>query len=638
MGYASRVLGEDDPNAQSALEPRIRTFTPASLIRGPAAQLGKDGDQLLEGWRENLLKGVLATSTIALIPPLLIQGWQALQGVSGTISGWWLALAAFVTLATVTLLPLRYRLRSALLLAIGYLFTTSAILIEGLAPAQFVAVCMLITLCVLLRSTLVALWMLSGIGLTMAAAAHLFSHGIIAPNALGHVDVTKPLNWLRVGLFTVFPSATMAVATSYLLDKLHETVRLRTILVRQLSDEVDQRELALAELERTQARLVQAQKLEAIGQLAAGIAHDFNNTLSVVALEAELLRHKSQGNADVARGADSLIAAAERGTQLSRQLLLFGRTEPTEREVLDAARQVEECVRTLQRLVPSEITFDIDLSKEALPVRMLASELQQIVLNLGINARDAMPSGGVLRLAIEHRQLDVAAASRLGLSPGAYALLTCRDTGAGMDAATLARAFEPFFTTKSSGRGTGLGLTNVWNIARRAGGTVDLQSAAERGTTLWVYLPIANAPVSILPEPRPSMLQGRETVLVVEDDIRIRALLVTVFVDAGYTVLDAANADAALALEREHAGAIELLCTDVVMPGRPARELIAELRDRRPQIAILVCSGYSEDEQIARGIERGELMHLAKPFTRKALLTKARAVLEAATSRSRLGH
>ena len=600
-GYAARVLGDNDDSRPLGAK--------------------RSDSELLAQWREQLLRGVLVTSTLALIPALSIQVWQVARGTAGVRNGMFMAIGALVALTLLVVARIPYSVRAGTTLGVGYVLSAAAIVVEGFAPAQFVAVCMLIMLCVLLCSVRAAFIMLAAIAAAMALAAGLFVHGMVVPVDRAHIDVRDPLNWARVGLYTLFPSAVAAVATSYLIGKLRETAR--------------GREAALHELRGAQARLVQAQKLQAIGQLAAGVAHDFNNTLSVITLEAELLKRRAStasGGDDTLRAADALLAAAERGTQLARQLLLFGRAEAAERGVIDATSSVEEHVRTLQRLLPEEIAFEVALATEPLPVRMHSGELQQIVLNLGINARDAMPSGGTLWIELAEHALDGRTASALHVPPGRYVRLSCRDSGSGMDEATLARAFEPFFTTKGVGRGTGLGLTNVWNIAQRAGGTVDIESARGKGTALWVYLPLSETQATErVPSGsiRPPAF-ARETVLVVEDDIRIRALLVTAFADAGYHVLDASDVEGALSIERAHDGPIHLLCTDVVMPGRPVRELIAQLRERRPHAGILVCSGYSEDEQIARGVQRGELTHLEKPFTSKALLQKARVALDRA--------
>jgi signal transduction histidine kinase/CheY-like chemotaxis protein len=583
-------------------------------------------DGLLQQWRERVLRAIIATSVVALIPPITIALWQATHGLQGAMSGALLAVGAAGSLACVGLAPVSFGVRARFVVAVGLAFTIAALFTEGLAPAQLVSMGLLTTVCVLLFSLRAAFLMLGACALATAVAAYGFTEGHLTPLSPSHLDSRNPLNWVRVSLYVMFPSATTAVATNYLLVKLRETLKARTGLVTQLSSEVQQKQAALAQLEHAQAQLLHAQKLEAIGQLAAGIAHDFNNTLSVISLEAEMLKRRGAAEPEIARGADAVLAASERGSQLTRQLLMFGRPGNSEHTVIDVAQAFSECVDALQRLLPSEIQFVVEKNVPAVAVRIGPSQLQQMVLNLGINARDAMPEGGQLRVTLS--QVTLGASDEVGLPAGDYALLSCSDTGIGMNEATLARIFEPFFSTKKHGRGTGLGLTNVWNIVRMCGGAVRAQSALGHGTTFRVYLPVTTDPPSRISVGSGLTLGGHETVLVVEDDIRIRALLVTTLADAGYAVLDAPSADAAIALEREHVGKIDLLCTDVAMPGKPARELIAELRARRPETQVLVCSGYSEDERIARGVESGELKLLQKPFTRKALLASVRAALD----------
>jgi signal transduction histidine kinase/CheY-like chemotaxis protein len=577
-------------------------------------------EALLASWREQVLRGVLGTSALALVPAIGIATWQSQHGQPGVRSGIVLAASALVALVALSLWKGAYTLRVGLLITIAYVFSTAAMFSEGLAPAQFVSLGTVVTLCVLLISTRAALLMLGACLLSMAAAAYGFASGLLHPHSVGHVDPRVPLNWLRIGLYTLFPTATAAVATSYVLGKLNETLHARTELVARLRSEIEQRQRAHAELER-------AQKLEAIGQLAAGIAHDFNNTLSVVSLEAELLKRKTREPAAIARAAEALLGAAERGAQLVRQLLLFGRADTQETEVVDAARTVELCTRALQRLLPPEIRLEMGVHAGVLAVCMNPSELQQIVLNLGINARDAMPRGGTLRFDLTQIALDETSAREHGIAAGRYALLTCCDTGTGMDEHTLARVFEPFFTTKSRAAGTGLGLTNVWNIARRTSGTAQATSTPGVGTTFRIYLPLSSEVPKPAPRTRLNVGGGHETVLVVEDDISIRALLVSTLIDAGYAVLDAGSADAALPLLRQPQRRIDLLCTDVAMPGMSARELIGELRAQHPEAAVLVCSGYSEDERIARGIREGEWRLLPKPFDRQTLLSAVRDAL-----------
>lgn len=575
-----------------------------------------------------MLQGVLATCVVALVPAVAFMTWHWFHGVPGLGEGLCLGYVSTLSLFALARWRGSYARRAAFLIGGGYVFVAAAMLADGLAPAQFAAVCTLTILGVLFYDLRVASVLLAASAAAMAGAAYLFYLGYLSPIDPIAVDARNPLNWLRVGLFAVFPSATAAVATGYLLDKLRQTLNARSELIARLRDEVAQRERALAELESTQTRLLHAQKLEAIGQLAAGIAHDFNNTLSVVTMEAELLKRRRGDPASVERGAEAMLSAAERGSQLTRQLLLFNRLETARRPVADIVEAFDECVQVLTRLLPSEITFQFDVDPSPMRVRILPGELQQIVLNLGINARDAMPSGGNLHLRLEPCELNQEDAQRFGVAAGRYVQFSCRDSGAGMDPITLSRVFEPFFTTKKPGRGTGLGLTTVWNIVQRANGCIQVDSAPDLGTCLRVYLPLSSAnPAAIRPAAAPA-LGKNETVLVVEDDIRLRALLVTLLADAGYVVLEAQSADAALSLEQSHTGPIDLVCTDVVMPGKPARELVAEIQLRRPGAAVLVCSGYSEDEQIARGIHSGEFQHLGKPFTRAELLAAVREALD----------
>jgi two-component system, cell cycle sensor histidine kinase and response regulator CckA len=617
-------------NSSSSQSERSRYTWPVGDGNGELVETSDAyGEASLSAWRVRLLNGILLTSVIAILPGAAVQLWQWRQEPFNPQSGLVLTVVGLGTLIGLARWRGSYKVRAALLIALGCVLTPVALWTQGLSPGHFVAICALTTVSVLLYSARAAFLMLGVSTVLIALTGFLFVKGYATPIPQELRDERLLLNWLRAGFFWLFPSTLAAVATSFLLEKLQDTLRVRGRLVYELREEVARRERAHEELARTQQQLVQAQKLEAIGQLAAGIAHDFNNTLAVVALEAEVLKRRRVPDESVAHAAEALLSASERGKHLTRQLLMFSRSEHVPRPVIECRRAFAEGVQALQRLLPSEVTFELEVASEPIFVCIAPSELQHIVLNLGINARDAMPNGGGLSMSLLRTDLTKDAAAALALRPGPYALLSCRDTGVGMDAATLARLFEPFFTTKAAGRGTGLGLTNVWNIAKRALGTVCTVSEPGGGATLHVYLPISDAaPATIATRPSAEQPLGAKTVFVVEDDIRVRALLVTLLVDAGYKTLEAANVDAALVLERQYSGPIHLLCTDVVMPGRPTRELIAHMREHRPGISVLVCSGYSEDQQILRGIRGGELKLLSKPFTRQALLSAVRTALE----------
>ncbi|MET0388235.1 MAG: response regulator [Polyangiales bacterium] len=621
------------------VEPQTSQTPAANADSAPRhAAAGERGDCAIEGaeellgvWRQQVLQGVITTALLLTLPAWSLQYWQSTHHVDGAHLGLWSNFAGLVVLAGSWFWRGPYLWRAGSLLAAGTAVFAAAVWSEGLAPAQCVLACLLTVTAAVLLSARAAAAMLLVQVTWVTFAAVLFSRGLrVVQISQDHVAVDDPLNWLRVGMYTLFGSATAGVAAGYLLGKLRETLQARTRLLDKLRSEVAERERTAAALEQTRARLAHAQKLEAIGQLAAGIAHDFNNTLSVVSLEAELIKRRSSAE-PVLQSADSLLSAAMRGKQLTQQLLLFSRAERKGQAHIEATEVLTACVDALRRLLPSELTFEIAIAPGPLWLPVDEGELQQIVLNLGINARDALAGrrSGRLRVSLETVQLGPEQAAPLGVAPGMFALLRCEDTGAGMGPSTLQRVFEPFFTTKPPGRGTGLGLTNVWNIVQRSRGVVQLDSTLDVGTTCRVYLPlIAAGVVAEATRASSSPPAKREaTILVVEDDIRIRALIVTTLAEAGYSVLDAANVDNALDVERTHRGPIDVLCTDIVMPGRPARELIAELRARRPNIGVLICSGYSADEQIARGIQSGETKQLDKPFTRAALLTAIRTVL-----------
>jgi signal transduction histidine kinase/ActR/RegA family two-component response regulator len=377
----------------------------------------------------------------------------------------------------------------------------------------------------------------------------------------------------------------------------------------ELSDEMRRRE-------RAEAALVEAQKMEAIGRLSGGIAHDFNNILTVILSSADFARKRIAAPADVRANLDEIEGAATRAADLTRRLLAFARREIVEPRVLDLADSVRQLDGLLRRLLGEDVRLALDLAPERLCVRMDPTQLQQLLLNLAANARDAMPTGGVLR--VETR------------ATGGQVLLTLADTGVGMDEDTRRRVFEPFFTTKETGKGTGLGLATCHGIVHQAGGTITVDSAPGQGTTFRISLPRdGSAPIAATPVPPRALRPGSETILVAEDDPHVRRVIAHTLGGGGYRVIEAASAPEAISLAGAEPGQVHLLVSDVIMPELDGRALADQLRAARPGLRALFVSGYSNEVISSRGVLDQGLRLLRKPFTSDELLAKVRAVLDA---------
>ncbi len=392
-----------------------------------------------------------------------------------------------------------------------------------------------------------------------------------------------------------------------------------------LARELDERRRAEAELRTAQDQFRQAQKMEAIGRLAGGVAHDFNNLLSVILVNATMLRERAVG--DDAADLDEIVSASERAAALTRQLLAFSRRQITTRRVIDLNAVVADTERMIRRIVGEDIRVTTALAPGPHPVEADPGQLGQVLLNLVVNARDAMPGGGAL--AITTSGVDPAAATAAALAPGAWVELTVRDTGSGIAPDAVSRIFEPYFTTKAVGQGTGLGLSTVLGIVQQCGGDVRVDSAPGAGATFRVYLPRTDAaPRSVEAPPPIADLGGCETILLVEDDAAVRATVVSILRKAGYTLLEADGAEAALALDaagRDYA----LLITDMVMPGIGGRALADRLRARRPALPVLFISGYTGEAVAPQTLERPGVALLEKPFPPAALLQRVRGLLGA---------
>ncbi|MDP3911421.1 MAG: response regulator [Gemmatimonadales bacterium] len=377
---------------------------------------------------------------------------------------------------------------------------------------------------------------------------------------------------------------------------------------------------------RLQQQLLQSQKMEAIGRLAGGIAHDFNNLLTVITSYSGLLLEDLPAGDPRRDDLDQVRKAAEAAASLTRQLLAFSRQQVLEPRVISINDVVENLQKMLQRVIGEDVELATVLAPDLHAVRADVGQLEQVLMNLAVNARDAMPEGG--RLTIETANVD-----HHPEAAGQFVMLAVTDTGSGMDEATKARIFEPFFTTKEAGKGTGLGLATVYAIVKQADGLVWVYSELGHGTSLKIYLPRVNAVAEALssaaatPVPR-----GTETVLLVEDSAAVRAVGKHVLERQGYTVLEAPNGEAALHLAGRHPGPIHLLLTDVVLPRLNGRQLAERIAASRPDTRVLYTSGYTDDSVVRHGILEGGVAYLQKPFSPDRLARKVREVLDAVSA------
>jgi len=376
-------------------------------------------------------------------------------------------------------------------------------------------------------------------------------------------------------------------------------------------------------------QLRQSQKMEAVGLLAGGVAHDFNNLLTIITGYSQLLlNHLSPGDSNRIF-VEQIMKAGERAAALTRQLLAFSRRQVLQPKVLDLNRLVTGLSIMLQRLIGEDVELRLDLARDLGSVSADPSQIEQVLMNLVVNSRDAMPRGGWVTIETANVDLDDLYAGRhITVKPGSYVLLAVSDNGSGMDAATQARLFEPFFTTKGAGRGTGLGLSTVFGIVKQSGGSIAVYSEPGRGTSFKVYLPRIDQPAALEAESSESKAwRGSETILLVEDDDMVRSLVRETLERHGYKVLDAAGPMQARRIAEKHRGVIHLLITDVVMPKVSGRELADQMVHDRPDLKVLYMSGYTDSAVVNSGILTREVAFLQKPFTPAALIEKVRDVL-----------
>jgi two-component system, cell cycle sensor histidine kinase and response regulator CckA len=404
----------------------------------------------------------------------------------------------------------------------------------------------------------------------------------------------------------------------------------RAHLTQEAQAEQEGRRRAEAALRRSEEQLRHAQKMEAVGRLAGGVAHDFNNILSVILSYGELVLGELRPEDPLRADIQEVCKAAGRAADLTRQLLLFSRHEVVEPKVLDLNEILGNMDKMLQRVVGEDVELRAILGPALGRIRADPSHIEQVIVNLVVNARDAMPNGGKLTIETANEELDESFSSNhLPAKPGPYVVLSVTDTGCGMDQATLNRIFEPFFTTKEQGKGTGLGLSTVFGIVQQSGGGLWVFSEVDRGTAFRIYLPRVEEAVTLPRVPLASTsLQGSETVLLVEDEGQVRAIVRSALRRQGYEVLDAASGEEALAIVATHPGTIHLLLTDVVMPLMSGPELAKRVAARVPGIRVLCMSGYSDDSVLRHELREAGVAFLQKPVTPSLLAAKVREVLD----------
>jgi two-component system cell cycle sensor histidine kinase/response regulator CckA len=394
-----------------------------------------------------------------------------------------------------------------------------------------------------------------------------------------------------------------------------------------LGTDISERTRTRAALHQSEEQLRQAQRMDAAGRLAGGVAHDFNNLLTTIRGFSDLLLRDLPEEHVRRKDVEQIRKAAERGVQLTRQLLTFGRQPALEPEPLDLNGVVTNMEGLLRRLVGADIQLVTRLRSGLGEVKMDPGQLEQVLVNLVLNARDAMPAGGTLTIETGERQITGSTRGR-SVKPGRYLVLAVSDSGNGSDGETLSHAFEPFFSSQAPGSRSGLGLSIVYGMVKQSGGGVRVSSEPEQGTTVKVFLPrLEDGDESISTEAQPP-LRGDETVLVVEDEDGVRELLWKILTDHGHTVLEARHGRDALTVASGYDHPIQLVVTDVVMPEMGAGQLVDQLLIERPQLKVLYISGYTNDEVTRRGVSRGEAAFIQKPFTSVELMRRVREVLD----------
>ena len=437
------------------------------------------------------------------------------------------------------------------------------------------------------------------------------------------------------------------ILNNKLFDKNRELLELNADLERRIAQRTSDLEHAnrllqdeIYEREKAERELHLVQRLEAVGRLAGGVAHDFNNLLGVILGHSEILLDRTH-DAATSHSLEMIKESAKRGATLARQLLAFGRRQVLDPKVLNLSVVFADLEKLLRSVIGEHIELDFRSEPNLGSVEADPGQLEQVIINLAINARDAMPDGGKLSITTSNIYLDEAyVARRVVVQPGSYVQLVVTDTGSGMDEQTQSHIFEPFFTTKELGKGTGLGLATVYGIVKQSGGYVWVYSELGHGTSFKIYLPMVETLAerrARAAQPQEHLARGSETILVVEDDPSLCEVTCDFLRSSGYVVLPAGSPEEALRLAHSHAGPIDFLLTDVIMPGMNGRQLAAKLTSHCPHLNVLYVSGYTDSvvRNGAHGVLEPGLAFLQKPYTRHSLIRKVREILDSAQAQAK---
>jgi two-component system, cell cycle sensor histidine kinase and response regulator CckA len=520
----------------------------------------------------------------------------------------------------------RYSLRAFGFCALMFLTGTAALASVGLLPGPTL-VCAFVVIAA--RLFLGARAMLVALALT--TPAFVFAARAHAGQVWADAESLGAWFWVREGAGFAMPTASIAMIVAHVVAQLERSLDATSEALRRLSATEAERERTQLTLAKTEEALLRSQKLEAVGRLAAGVGHDFNNTLQVMLSWASILRDE-RDESSLDEGLEAIERAALQGRELTQRLLEFGRRDvraPTRSSPLELVR---DSAHSLRRLLPEDISIDLDLDESAPALLVDPAQLAHVLLNLGVNARDAMPAGGALRLAVASLAAsELPTGTVLPMPSEQVVRLSMSDTGEGMTQETLSHLFEPFYTTKGE-RGTGLGLATAYSVVQRNGGCIRVESEVGRGSTFHLYFPAQSggseaAEVERATPRRDS--RARAVVMVAEDDADVRQTIVRVLGGAGYRVLESCDASSAIALLEQRGGEVDLLCTDGIMPGGGTRQLIDRYLGYRPDGRVIVCSGYVQEELLRRDLDAGAHAYLPKPFLVTELLERIDRMLQA---------